>query len=86
MMKSIFHPYRKPPPTGGRAAAALGEELIFYVALCMVGAIPVAGVVSRRDAFGVEPTIGLLMMGAGIAGLFGALLAAWRVPRDPDAS
>jgi hypothetical protein len=85
-MKSIFHPYRKPPPTGGRAAAALGEELIFYVALCMVGAIPVAGVVSRRDAFGVEPTIGLLMMGAGIAGLLAALVAACRGPRDPDAS
>jgi hypothetical protein len=84
-MKSITHPYRKSHPTGGSAAAALGEELIFYVALCVVGAIPVAGVVSRGGAFGVEPTIGLLMMVAGIAGLFAALLAAWRAPRDPDA-
>jgi hypothetical protein len=51
----------------------------------VVGAIPVAGVVSRGGAFGVEPTIGLFMMVAGIVGLLGALLAAWRAPRDPDA-
>ena len=84
-MKSIIHPYRKPHPAGERAAAALGEELIIYVALCGVGAIPVAGVLSRGGAFGVEPTIGLLMMIAGIVGLATALIAAWRVPRDPDA-
>jgi hypothetical protein len=84
-MKSIIHPYRRPHPTGRRVPAALGEEVIFYVALCAVGAIPIASMASRGDAFGVEPTIGLLMMAAGLAGLCAALLAMCRVPRDRDA-
>jgi len=84
-MKTIFHPYRKPHPTDGRAAGAPGEELIVYVALCVVGAIPVAGVVSRGGAFGVEPTIGLLMVIAGLAGLLGALLGGLFGARGPSA-
>jgi hypothetical protein len=84
-MKSIIHPYREPHPTGGSAAASLGEELIIYIALCVVGAMPVAGAISRGGAFGVEPTLGIFMMVAGIVGLLGALLAARRVPHDPDA-
>jgi hypothetical protein len=79
-MKSILHPYRKPQPTAARAAKVLDEELIVYAALCVVGAIPVAIALSQDGAFGVEPTLGLLMGIAGIAGLISALLT----PRDPD--
>ena len=78
-MKSNLHPYRKLSPPDPRSTGALGEELIFYVALCMVGAMPLASPIARGGAFGVEPTIGLLMVIAGIAGL----LAAWRVTRRP---
>jgi len=73
-MRSNSHPYRKLSPPDRRSTGALGEELIFYVALCVVGAIPLAHPIARGGAFGVEPTIGLLMVLAGLAGLF----AAWR--------
>jgi len=76
-MRSNIHPYRKISPPDRRSTGALGEELIFYVALCVVGAIPLAKPIARGGAFGVEPTIGLLMVIAGITGL----LAAWRVTR-----
>jgi hypothetical protein len=80
-MRSNIHPYRKLSPpdhrSTGMLGGALGEELIFYVALCLVGAIPLATPIARGGAFGVEPTIGLLMVIAGIAGL----LAAWRATR-----
>ena len=72
-MKSIVHPYRKSSPTEASRSTP-GEELIFYVALCVIGAIPVAGMIARGGVFGVEPTIGLIMMVAGIAGL---LAAGW---------
>ena len=65
--------------------AALGEELIIYVALCVVGAIPVSDLVSRGGAFGVEPTLGLLMIAVGISGLVASLMTLWRIPRDPGA-
>jgi len=76
-MRSNIHPYRKLSPPDHRSTGPLGEELIFYVALCLVGAIPLATPIARGGAFGVEPTIGLLMVIAGIAGL----LAAWRATR-----
>ena len=82
-MRSNLHPYRKHPSADRRDPApggALGEELIVYVALCVVGAIPLAPSIARGGAFGVEPTIGLLMVIAGLAGL----IAAWRVARGPS--
>jgi hypothetical protein len=77
-MRSIIHPYRNPSPHDRRWTSVPAEELIFYVALCVVGAIPVASPIAQGGAFGVEPTIGLMMVIAGIAGLF----SAWRVARD----
>ena len=77
-MRSNSHPYRKLSPPDRRSTGALGEELIFYVALCVVGVIPLAKPIARGGAFGVEPTIGLLMVIAGLAGLW----AAWRVTRS----
>jgi hypothetical protein len=73
-MKSTVHPYREPQSTADRPAAALGEELILYVALCVIGAIPVVIALARGGAFGVEPTLGLAMIAAGTIGL----VAAWR--------
>lgn len=65
-----MHPYRKCP--SDHASAAPGEELILYAALCVVGAIPVATALVRGGSFGVEATIGLLMVLAGLAGIFAA--------------
>ena len=75
-----MHPYRKPRHRDS-AAPADGEELVLYVALCVVGAIPVVVAAARGGAFGVEPTIGLMMAVAGLAGLAG-LIAAWIAGRD----
>jgi hypothetical protein len=63
-----MHPYRKHRPCRAAVPAA-SEELIVYAALCVVGAIPVAVAVVRGGAFGVEPTLGMLMALAGVAGL-----------------
>jgi hypothetical protein len=64
------HPYRKLPVD--HASASSSEELILYVALCMIGAIPVATVLVRGGAFGVEATLGLFMALAGAGGLLAA--------------
>ncbi len=67
----VIHPYRDSPPTPLRSRPVPREELIFYIGLCVVGAIPVATALhDRSDGFGVEPTIGLMMIIAGIAGLY----------------
>jgi hypothetical protein len=81
-MKSIAHPYRRPTSSAGHASSVHGEELIFYLALCVVGAIPLASLVAHGGAFGAEPTVGLMMILAGLAGLF----AAWRVARNARVS
>ena len=62
-----MHPYRE-LPTDREAPSAPSEELILYVVLCIVGAIPIAAAL-LRGAFGVEATVGLAMALAGLAGL-----------------
>jgi hypothetical protein len=62
------HPYRKHRPVPAERPAA-SEERVVYAALCMVGAIPVAVTLAHGGAFGVEPTLGLIMAVAGAAGL-----------------
>jgi hypothetical protein len=42
---------------------------VVYTALCLVGAIPVAVALAHGGAFGVEPTLGLIMALAGATGL-----------------
>lgn len=74
-MKSALHPYRRPHVAAADATAARGEELILYVALCAVGAIPAVTTLARGAAFGVEPTLGLLMVLAGLIGLVGLVVA-----------
>jgi len=53
------------------------EQLILYVLIAAIGIIPVVIVLVRGGVFGSEATIGLLMLGAAIAGL----LAMWRLAR-----
>jgi hypothetical protein len=68
-----MHPYRRHRPCRAEAAAA-SEELVVYAALCVVGAIPVAVALAHGGAFGVEPTLGMLMAVAGVAGLIATLI------------
>ena len=74
-----MHPYRKHRPCCAEASPA-SEELVVYAALCVVGAIPVAVALGRGDAFGVEPTLGMLMAAAGVAGLITTL---WHLRQRP---
>ena len=55
---------------GWRRNGSFIEELIVYLVLVAVGAIPVVAALVRRTGLGVEPTIGLLMIFLGILGLF----------------
>ncbi len=45
------------------------EELVIYVALVLVGAIPIGVALANRTGLGAEATIGLIMVVAGMAGL-----------------
>lgn len=54
------------------------EELIFYGLLVVIGVIPVVIGLVQRTVLGVEATIGLVMVGAGIVG---AIVHAWRAHR-----
>ena len=51
------------------------EELILYGLLVLVGAIPVVIALVRRETFGVDASLGLLMV---CAGAIGAIAYAWR--------
>jgi hypothetical protein len=62
------HPDHEHRPIGAEPAAAR-EERVVYAALCLVGAIPIAVALAHGGAFGVEPTLGLIMALAGAAGL-----------------
>ena len=68
-----MHPYRK-HRSWRTVAPAASEERVLYAALCVVGAIPVAAALDRGGSFGVEPTIGLAMALAGLAGLVAMLI------------
>ena len=59
---------------GWRRNGSFIEELIVYVVLVVVGAIPVVAALVQRGGLGVQPTIGLLMIFLGILGL---LYLAW---------
>ena len=54
---------------GWRRNGTLIEDLIVYLGLVAVGAIPVIAALVRRAGLGAEPTIGLVMVFLGIAGL-----------------
>jgi hypothetical protein len=65
------------PKTTGRDAARI-EEWIVYALMIGIGSIPVWIAMGPARTFGVEATIGLVMIGLGLAGL---LASAWRAFR-----
>ena len=58
-----------------RSSKPHAEELIIYALLVVIGAIPVAIALLQRTVFGVEATLGLLMV---CAGAIGAIIYARR--------
>jgi len=56
------------------------EELIVYGLLLLIGAIPVAIAIAQHAKFGVEATLGLLMVCAGAVGTLAYLVQARRDP------
>jgi hypothetical protein len=60
-----MHPYRDAPVPGVDAPRSHPEELILYSLLVAIGAIPAAIALIQRTAFGVEATIGLVMICTG---------------------
>jgi len=56
------------------------EELIVYGLLLLVGAIPVVIAIAQHARFGVDATLGLLMVCAGAIGAITYLTQAWRAP------
>lgn len=75
-MDSAVHPYRE-LPTDRDAPSAPSEERILYAILCAIGAIPVV-IGLLGGGFGVEATIGLAMVLAGLAGLVASTRTAGR--------
>jgi hypothetical protein len=65
-----------------QSSSSYPEELILYGLLVVIGAIPVAVAVAERTTFGVEATIGLLMVCAGV---IGAIFYALRALDNPGA-
>jgi hypothetical protein len=70
-----MHPCRESPMFAHGFAKSHIEELIIYGLLVVIGAIPVVISLVERTVFGVEATLGLLMVCAGI---LGAIAFAWR--------
>ncbi|HEU4727001.1 MAG TPA: hypothetical protein VFT22_03910 [Kofleriaceae bacterium] len=54
---------------------AHSEEPVLYGLLVLIGAIPVVIALVRRETFGVDASLGLLMV---CAGAIGAIVDAWR--------
>ena len=63
-----MHPYRRRAGNATRHVWPDSEELILYALLAGVGVIPVAITLLRHGTFGVEPTVGLLMIGIALFG------------------
>lgn len=77
-MEPSTHPYRDVPVPTGTASKPLLEELVLYALFVAIGAIPVVLALVHGGTFGVDATLGLLMISAGA---LGALAHAWRIRR-----
>jgi hypothetical protein len=63
-----MHPYRRRAGNATRHVWPDSEELILYALVAAIGAIPVVITLLRHADFGVEPTVGLLMIGVALGG------------------
>ena len=61
-------PYRETPMRADHPTNPSSEEPILYGLLVLIGAIPVAIALVQRAMFGVDATIGLLMVCTGALG------------------
>jgi hypothetical protein len=68
-MDRSTHPYRDLPAPAASAPVRLREELILYALLVAIGAIPVVLALVGDGSFGVDATLGLLMMCGGALGV-----------------
>ena len=66
------------PVAGGATPKPLVEELVLYALFVAIGAIPVVLTVVDGSTFGVDATLGLLMMSIGA---LGAVAHAARIRR-----
>lgn len=64
-----MHPYRRRARAASRHVWPDSEELVLYVLVAAIGAIPVIITLLRGATFGVEPTVGLLMIGVALGGV-----------------
>ena len=71
-----MHPYREFSSRGEHTMLSHTEERIVYALLVVVGLIPVATALAQGTVFGVEATIGLLMVLAGVIGAVSDALRA----------
>lgn len=62
-------PYRHAPTSTPERPGRNAEEPVLYGLLVAIGAIPVVIAVLRGGMFGVEPTLGLVMLCLGLIGL-----------------
>ena len=76
-----MHPYRE-RPTSEAPPKPCSEDLVLYGLLVVIGAIPVAVAVLQRASFGIDATLGGLMVGAGVIGTVAHARAVLR--RTPD--
>lgn len=82
-----MHPYRDRPMFASRNSHRPPvEELIIYALLMITGAIPVTSAVQAGCRFGVEATIGAIMIGAGGLGVISYAWAAARRRRDAQSA
>jgi hypothetical protein len=73
-----MHPYRDSAMPAKQPRRPHPEELVLYALLAGIGIIPVAVALITRERFGLDATLGLLMVGIGLAG---AIVCTWRSRR-----
>jgi hypothetical protein len=81
-----MHPYRdtamRTHPLFRLGPGPAVEELILYGLLVLIGAIPVAIALIQGAVFGVEATLGSLMLGAGALGAIRYVAQARRTTEE----
>ena len=68
-----MHPYRDSPVDHEGASKTGSEELVLYALLFVIGAVPTIVAIVQGTSFGIDGTLGALMMAAGLFGAIGHL-------------